>query len=108
MKNTAVVINILFAVIIVIMMIDLYSRPQPPEQSLNYKQRYDSLQSIQEQQSRERLVFIRTIDSLNNSFKLVLSERNKLDQELKSISGRYDDRTPSELEIEMERRSNGN
>jgi hypothetical protein len=86
----------------------MYFPPKSDETPLDYKQKYDSIQQLHTQESLERLVFIRTIDSITSDNKLLRTELLDLNQELKSIPGRYDDRTPSELEIEMERRANGN
>jgi hypothetical protein len=104
MKNTTLIINVLFAAVIIYLMFEMFYR-KPDEQPLNFKEKYDSLY---QQQSNQRLVYIRLIDSLTSSNQLLRTELDNTNKELESIPGRYDNHTPSELEIEMEKRaSNG-
>jgi hypothetical protein len=65
---------------------------------------YDSLY---ERSARERKYLLDSISVLDSCNRSLLLERSKLDQELKQVKNRYKTYTPTELEVEMEKRVHG-
>ena len=57
--------------------------------------------------SRERQYLLDSINTLDSLNKLYILEHNKLEQEVKNLKGKYKKFTPTELELELERRANG-
>jgi hypothetical protein len=87
----------------------LYYSMRPGRKEDPLDQKYDSIYfELNEQLNRsstERDILldsIRSLDSINRTYNM---EINKLNNELKSIKGRYKKFTKSELENEMERRA---
>lgn len=70
-----------------------------------YKQRYAELQQKLKQTQQQRLVLIDSVSRLNHNNQTLHELSKKQDEELKKIKGRYNNHTPSELELEMERRA---
>jgi phosphoserine phosphatase len=70
-----------------------------------FKQRYVELEQKLKQSEQQRLVLGDSIINLNIHREATRKLIIKQDEELKKIKGRYDKRTPSELELEMERRT---
>jgi peptidoglycan hydrolase CwlO-like protein len=100
----------LVAVIVLLIIFNTNSRNYYEGALETLKQEYKDEYNAYEQQlhltrmERDSLVF--RFDSLNFHLQNVRGELSKTEEELKSVKGKYDKHTPTELELEMEKKFN--
>jgi hypothetical protein len=110
--------NLIIAILILIVILCLtlggrgykYYEDKLEQQSIEKRERIRVLEEVSEVQKRQldsvRTVLGNHIDSLNIHSEILNSRIETTTSELKAIKGKYNNRTVSELEAEMERRAN--